>query len=508
MDSIHLCLQSQHPEIEQFLKSHYEVDVNPPHEMYALCVVDTPCLNRVAHEIEKLKTENEQVFMPVILVSDPDEQLDSIENIEIVDEIMREPCIGTEIALQSGSLLRAHQLSAKAAQLVRKDIELELAARRLDNLSENVPGMIYQFAVLHEGEMRFEYISEGCRQLFEVDPVSAIKNPNLIVGSVHPEERQYFQNNLSEAIRERKKWEWEGRFLVNDKIKWIKGQSSPHYADYGLIWDGVMMDVTELKVLINSLQRKNSELTHLNRELDRANAKLKDIDAAKLQFVNTAAHEIRTSVTSILGFIQALRSPDIQLSEESRQAYLSIVESESKRLSNLVDTLLNISRLDEGRQTLQKTVFQMSKLVEEVKDTVLQQQSRVVRIAVHENAKGRVFADKSKIEMVIGNILNNAVRYTDTNGLIEITLSRTGEEVVVAIKDNGPGIPPEKIQNIFEKFYRVREDQTSMGRGSGLGLSIAREIVLAHHGKIWAESEVGKGSTFYFTLPLLHDDQR
>lgn len=636
MHQIHLCFESQRNEIIEWLQSRYEVIKTIPQEAYGLFLVDSVSFERIVQCIRMIKNKNTHVYMPVILVSNRAD-LNKIENrfSGVVDEVLFEPIVITELRLRIEALLKAHEFSIKAKQLYENEIKLELQAKRLDNLSKNVPGMIYQFAVPNQGSTRFEYISNGCREIFDVEPEEAVKHPQLIISTVHPDERKDYENNLANAIQERRTWTWEGRYIIKGKTKWIKGASTPHAESYGFIWDGVMVDVTalkeaeenvrnlalyneqiventnegilvcdtgmhittwnhalekisgiprsevighhpleffqflvtqrlhlqfeqalygiagqtkdywyefeksgksgwaknlniplrnakgeitgvlctideitiskkaeeELKSMVTNLQNKNEELTKMNKELDNANDRLKNIDAIKSQFVSTASHEIRTPLTSILGFVQTLRAPGIKIPEGNRLEYLKIIENEAIRLSQLVESLLNISRLEAGKQELRRNVFFISELISAIRDTI-HLEKRNINIIIVEKDSGQVSADSQQIELVIRNILNNAVRYTRPGGTIEVIISRTVKEVIVAIKDYGPGIPQDQLQAIFEKFYRIQKDRSTIGHGSGLGLSIAKEIIKAHNGRIWVESNVGEGSTFFFALPL------
>ncbi len=510
MEKINLCLGHYRKELAEWLDSRYEVTTEIPHERFKLCFIDFDSIDTSLPVLRECKENNPDLFLPVVLVCNKGEVNSIIKQLDgIVDEVLLEPVEIAELRLRTKTLLNAATMSARTDCSYQNEMKLELQAQRLANLSENVPGMIYQFAVFNDGSTRFEYISSGCKDIFEIDPQQAIKDPLFIISTVHPHERAQFQKELTDAIREKRSFYWEGRYLIDHKIKWLRVASTPHKTDYAMVWDGVMIDITRLKqtegeliTIVKQLQKKNEELTLLNSQLDRANEKLRGIDKAKTKFISTAAHEIRTPLTSILGFVQTILSPDIQLPDPSQKEYLKIVESETKRLSNLVKTMLDISRLDAGRQELHLSRFDITERIYQIKSTISSEvKGEIFFTIIVKSVDTLVCADAQQITLVIRNLLDNAMRYTQPGDFIEITVDRNNDEVVVAIRDNGPGIPPDKLEAVFEKFYRIRKDTSASGRGSGLGLPISKEIIKAHRGSIWAESSEGRGSTFKFTLP-------
>ncbi|MBD3317219.1 MAG: PAS domain-containing protein [Chitinivibrionales bacterium] len=447
--------------------------------------------------------------MPVVLLVAPENIAEFRELLDgEIDELLPEPISRPELQVRINAMLRAHDRSLQAKKLHEDEIRLQMQATRLDNLSTNVPGMIYQFAALPDGSTRYEYASDGCRDIFEVEPEEVVADPMIILKTVHPEEREAFEDNLAASIADKRNWVWEGRYIINGKTKWIKGASTPHVATYGLIWDGVMVDVTDrkeaeekLKRLYADLQDKHEKLIALNAELDRANDRLKGLDHAKSRFVSTATHELRTPLTKILSLTRIVRTPGISLPEEQTNSYLQIIEDESRRLSDLVEILLSISRLQEGPDMLRRTVFRVAELARTVKESIKMPEEKRMRISIIERNGGAAFADDRLIGLVMHNILDNAIRYTPAGGVIEIIIHSDRGKIIVGIKDQGPGVPPDQQELIFESFYRIREDRSAGGKGSGLGLSVASEIIKAHDEKIWVESTPGGGSTFYFSLP-------
>ncbi len=265
---------------------------------------------------------------------------------------------------------------------------------------------------------------------------------------------------------------------------------------------GTAVDITELKntqlQLQNSrfeLENTNRELKETNRGLENANQRLQHFDTVKSEFVSMASHELRTPITSVLGFAQTLLSTDLELSTQERQQYLGIIEKEARRLRILVNDLLDISRI-ESRIRLKLQPVNLEQLAQDVVQSISIPANRSVSIISSEQGRIPVECDSAQIRKVLSNIIENALRYGDK---VEVHLNGDKNVVTVTVIDNGPGIAARHHEKLFEKFYRVQEEKKP-GTGSGLGLSIAKEIIEAHGGKIRVESELGKGASFVFTL--------
>jgi len=238
-------------------------------------------------------------------------------------------------------------------------------------------------------------------------------------------------------------------------------------------------------------------LTDITREIE--------LDIMRLDFVSMAAHELRTPITSIRGYLEVL-SDEIKgsLSDVHKQ-YFDRLEISSERLYILVENLLNISKIERGALVLDKKAEVWVSIVKEEveKFSELAENSNLtLRFVESGVALSSVFVDKKIIGEVLSNLLDNAIKNSSENGWIEIILEEKDGFVVTHIKDNGMGIPPASIPHVFKKFYKATNVLKKGEEGTGLGLFIAKEIVRLHEGRIWVESEEGKGSTFSFTVPV------
>jgi len=230
-------------------------------------------------------------------------------------------------------------------------------------------------------------------------------------------------------------------------------------------------------------------------------AEQKEQERMHRDFVSMAAHELRNPLTAIKGFTRTLMLKADMLSDERRLEYLSMVNEQSNRLAHLVDDLMQVSRIDAGRVTLDPRALDVGETL-----TGLLEQFRTKwstrEIVVERSEIAPVFADPHKLEEILINLIDNAVKYSDAGSRVEVSISGDGPDVKVSVRDHGEGIAPEEIPNLFQKFARIASPSTSEIPGTGLGLYIVKGFVVAHGGRVWVDSVLGEGSTFSFTLPV------
>ena len=238
-----------------------------------------------------------------------------------------------------------------------------------------------------------------------------------------------------------------------------------------------------------------------SRELQTAQA-LSEANRLKAELISILAHEMRTPLTSVKGYSTALLMEESNFGPETQREFLQIIDEECDVLQSLIHDLLESSIIDAGLLRIEPQPVRLSRLAESVVNDVAHhaREHRLVHDFSHDFPI--VDADPQRILQVLRNLLDNAVKYSPDGGLIVVRGEVDEEEVVISVADQGVGIAPEDLNRLFEKFFRVK---SGLGRhvvGSGLGLPISRAIVESHGGRIWAESQVGQGTTLYFTLPL------
>ena len=230
---------------------------------------------------------------------------------------------------------------------------------------------------------------------------------------------------------------------------------------------------------------------------------LKELDRLKSEFVATASHELRTPLTSINMSISLLKERTADKLDAREQELLDVAQEDVERLRELVSDLLDLSKIEAGRIDLDFAAVPVSLLFDKTLQSIGPQaeEQSIMLDAEPADDLPDVRADATKITWVLTNLISNALRYTEAGGRITLAAQQVGKQVHLSVSDTGEGIPYEYQSKIFDKFVQVKSDH-AVG-GSGLGLSICREIVRAHGGSIWVDSTPGEGSTFTFSLPAI-----
>ncbi|HUL97347.1 MAG TPA: sensor histidine kinase [Usitatibacter sp.] len=272
--------------------------------------------------------------------------------------------------------------------------------------------------------------------------------------------------------------------------------------------DEVMTIIDEASHVIaysHELEQKQRELELATASLKEANERLKELDRLKDDFISTVTHELRTPLTSIRAFSEILHdNPDIDPAE--RERFLGLVIKESERLTRLINQVLDLAKLESGLAEWSTTDVDLREIVTDAVGATSQLfKSRGVAIEARIPPRvPRVHADRDRVMQVLLNLLSNAVKFCPPRtGRVEVRLVQAGDTLMrVEVQDNGEGISAEHQAVIFEKFRQVGDTLTQKPAGTGLGLAICRQIVSRLGGRLWVESEPGRGSTFSFTLPL------
>jgi PAS domain S-box-containing protein len=228
----------------------------------------------------------------------------------------------------------------------------------------------------------------------------------------------------------------------------------------------------------------------------------KELDEMKSQLLSTVSHELRTPLASIKGFATTLLREDVEWEEETRREFLSIIDEESDRLTELIGNLLDMSRIEAGTLRVEPEPTDLGPIIQETA-AAFQMMTRGHQIEVLlAPALPLVMADPRRARQILRNLVENAIKYSPQGGPITISASADASSVQTSVADQGIGIESPHTDSVFDRFYQVDSASTRRVGGSGLGLSICKAIVEAHNGTIWVESQSGSGSTFYFTFPL------
>lgn len=244
---------------------------------------------------------------------------------------------------------------------------------------------------------------------------------------------------------------------------------------------------------------------HTSEELQRITERLKDFEKLKNEFVSIVSHELRTPITAIQGYLWLILHNKLGGDVQKNQEYIKRAYESTERLLFLINDMLDVARLESGKMKFTFQAFDIVNLAEEVVHEIQPRaNSKKITISVTKEVLPLVLADVHKIYQVLSNLIDNAVKFSNPNGTVNVNFDLRGDFVYVLIKDSGLGISEDDQRFLFKKFSRIESSFTSQSEisGTGLGLYICKEIVEKSGGKIWIESQIGKGSVFGFSLPI------
>src|SRR5215212_3473046 len=260
----------------------------------------------------------------------------------------------------------------------------------------------------------------------------------------------------------------------------------------------------ELEEKREQMERLNTKLEESNRELNQANAQLREVSAMKEEFLALTTHDLRSPLTVISGVINFFTSGRLGDITPEQRNMVAMMERNTQNLIELVNDLLDASKLESGTMRLDPAAIGLRGLVGELREQ-MQPLAREKEISLEEDVPEDLpplRADRAKLRRILVNLVSNALKFTPKGGRVRLGASREGPLVRVSVEDTGVGIPREDLHDIFDKYAQARSRATRSEKGTGLGLYITRQLVELHGGKISVQSEVGKGSTFSFTIPI------
>ncbi|MDD4490192.1 MAG: ATP-binding protein [Paludibacter sp.] len=373
----------------------------------------------------------------------------------------------------------AEQYIKEAEELIKiKDI-------RYQTLTDNSPVGI--FHTLEDGYTTYVN-SRWCE-------ISGIKKEDAIgwgwISAVHPEDKQVIQQGWESAVQEKRMSQVSYRFILSDgSINWVLGLAVPEYNSQQEIigYVGTITDITELKLY-------EQEQTYLRKKADESNR-------LKSAFLANMSHEIRTPMNGILGFAELLQNPG--LSEELQQSYFELIRKSGVRMLTLLNDIINISKIESGVVDVKLIKCNINEQQEYIY-SLFKPEADEKKIHFSYNSSlptesAFIKTDQNKFISIYSNLIKNALKFTD-EGSVEFGYHIKDNFVEFYIKDTGIGIDPKRQGAIFDRFVQADIEDKLAKQGAGLGLSISKAFVEMLGGKIWLESEKGKGSVFYFTLP-------
>ncbi len=366
-------------------------------------------------------------------------------------------------------------------QKIREELMKSEKSFRL--LAENAQDMIY--VVQLNPSLHFKFVSPSCEKIIGYVPEDFYSNSNIFFEIIHPEDKPFLEalfdpfSSFSEPLTLR--WKHKDDFYV-----WTE-QKATFFVDsetHATRVEGIIRDITD---------RKKVEENLINTEKSRQT------------LLTNISHELRTPITSIVGYIAAIKEG--RFKEETRKSYIDLIYKKSLHLQRLVQDLFQLTQFESKRISFNFSQITISEFIIDILEKYkwdITQNNINFKINFEKTEaflQSFVIIDIERIDQVCSNIIFNAIKFSPLGGTITIALQRYDSDYfLVSISDTGTGLLPEDAENIFDRFFRSKSHQHI--EGSGLGLAISKEIIEFHKGTIWAESKLGQGSTFLFTIPF------
>lgn len=417
--------------------------------------------------------------------------------------------------------------------LAMEDMVLRLSAaqRKYRDIFENATEGIFQTSL----DGRLLEANRAMAQMLGHD------TPELLLAAVDDIEKQVFYDpndcrRLSEILRvEQAARGYQTRFTRRDhQIIWVmvNARLVSDKAGDPLYVEGTIMDVTARlraerrlgilnRHLREAVRERTKRLAVKASQLETANERLQELDRLKSRFLSTVSHDLRTPLTSIMGFAKLISRDFTKYFEPfakghprlTRQAdrlttNLSIIESEGERLTRLINDFLDLSKIESGRAEWRDGPVDAIQVIRRAVDAVsadFEAKPEVALVLDLPQSLPELHMDQDRLSQILVNLLGNAIKFTD-EGSVRLRAARTGAALRLEVADTGLGVPKESLEKIFDKFHQAENGDTvqegKRRQGTGLGLSICRQIVEHYRGRIWVESELGQGSTFIVELPV------
>jgi two-component system phosphate regulon sensor histidine kinase PhoR len=227
---------------------------------------------------------------------------------------------------------------------------------------------------------------------------------------------------------------------------------------------------------------------------------IRRLEGMRRDFVANVSHELKTPLTAIRGFAETLRAGDVPLAQQ--QAYLDVILRHAERLARLIDDILELSRIEGRQQPFSPGEVDVARIATLLlRDMQPQLEARHIQAELAPGARGVAFADRRAVEQILSNLLDNAIKYTEEGGRIQVRVAESGSQLRIEVQDDGIGIPPADLPRVFERFYRVDKARSRDLGGTGLGLAIVKHLAQAQGGEVSARSVPSEGSTFQVVLP-------
>ncbi|MGH9406664.1 MAG: two-component regulator propeller domain-containing protein [Terriglobia bacterium] len=408
---------------------------------------------------------------------------------------------------------RTRQLQQEIAERTRAETALRASEQRFRQLAENIREV---FWVLDVDAGKISYVSPAYRSLWGRACESLYEDPSSWLETVHPDDRPAAAARMN-ASRSGVPCNVEYRVVSSHgSQRWISDRSFPVKDETGRTYRvvGIAEDVTELKDAEEILRRSHDEMEHLvekrTLELTRTNAELKAAkeiaeaaSRAKSEFMANMSHELRTPMNAILGFTEMLIDGLYGEVPSQLKEPLTDIQLNGRHLLRLINDVLDLSKIEAGRMQLALSEYSVREIVDIVQvslRSLAAEKGLELAVSVPDDIPV-AYGDNGRLTQCLMNLAGNAIKFTK-KGKVEIGVEQVESDLVFRVTDTGIGIPKEELENVFTEFRQVDTAVTREYGGTGLGLSITKRFVEMHGGRVWVESELGKGCSFFFSVPL------
>ncbi|MFD3302128.1 ATP-binding protein [Aquipseudomonas alcaligenes] len=358
----------------------------------------------------------------------------------------------------------------------------EEALQRLRHIAEQLPGVVYQFQLYSDGRSCFPYASEGLRDVYGLQPEEVREDASSVFARIHPDDLLAVTASIQTSAEHLSVWHREYRFLHPIKgLIWLEGRSMPQpRADDSILWHGFITDIT---------QRKH-------------------LEQMKNEFVSTVSHELRTPLTSIAGSLGLINGEALGPVPNAMREMLLIAQSNSQRLRQLIDDLLDMDKLLAGKMSFIPQQLDIdSFLAECVTSHQGFARQHDVQLSYTGGPVAQVTADPMRLQQVLSNLLSNALKFSPAGSQVLLSAQALGGQIRILVVDQGPGVPAEFVDRLFEKFSQADASDRRQKGGTGLGLAISKELMERMGGCIGFYPRPGGGSVFWVELPALFQDE-
>jgi len=359
-----------------------------------------------------------------------------------------------------------------------------------DDLVSKIPVGVYILRSKSDGEFALDYVSPRMAEMLGLSAESLLADKESIFKAIHPDDVDGFRTLSRDGIHQHRPFNWKGRIVADGNIKWMHFRSTPEPLENGdTLWHGLIVDITE---------RVNAE-----QEISLKNKELSDLVAEKDKFFSLLAHDLRSPFNSILGFTQMLDEDLPTMEFDQIKHIASVLRNSAFSAYSLLENLLEWSRMKRGMTSYNPETFKLrSKIEESLKSVIELSRKKWIEISVDVPVDLQVLADQNMLGSIIRNLASNAIKFTPKYGTVLVSAQINDDQnIEISVKDSGIGMNQNILNKLFSNDEHTNRKGTEGEASSGLGLIICKEFVEKHGGRIWAESEVGRGSTFYFTLP-------